>query len=110
MEKIKVEVLKRFPISDDGFSVRHATPGPDTINAELFAGLEAAGYVAAAGKAPVVPTTQPEPTDLGSLPENWRDMHHNALIKVAKMLDETVSTKADAVAAIELALEQNKQD
>jgi hypothetical protein len=75
----------------------------------LFAGLKADGFVLAAGEVIVEPAAPTETSSISELPEDWRDMHHNALIKIAKTIDDTVSTKADAIAAIELSLEQAKQ-
>lgn len=55
--------------------------------------------------AEVVVEKAPETGPPGSIPANWREMHHSSRIKLAKALDadlaETIKTAADADQVIE---------
>lgn len=90
----EVRVLRTVPVSDDGVTLRAIVGGTDDkVPSELFDGLKAEGYVTEIDAADVKP----------AIPADWRDLHHMKLITLAKAFDPSVSNKAEAVAALEVA-------
>lgn len=116
----EVEVLRSFPVSDDGITIRQMVAGGGgLVPADLVPGLVAEGYVrvvlvAASAHAPTpavvdAPTADEElpvhetPAATGdvSIPADWRNLHHKQVIKIAKAIDPTAGNLAAATAAIE---------
>lgn len=96
---IEVTVLRSVPVSEDGVTTREIVKGTtDTVPADLFPGLEAEGYVARA-KPDQKPADDPTVEEI-EIPADWQKLHHLQIIALAKKFDDTVSTKADAVAVI----------
>ncbi len=120
---VKVTVIKPFSYSVDGFTAIHVKEGETpSIPANMVAGLIADGKLGgetaekpADGQehqsAATVPATSETPaTGFGSasnahpmidIPSDWRVMHHLKQINLAKQIDPAITTKADAVTAIE---------
>lgn len=116
----EVEVLRSFPVSDDGITIRQMVAGDrGLVPADLVPGLVAEGYVcialvAARAPAPTpavvdAPTAAEElpahetPAATGgvSIPDGWRNLHHKQVVKIAKAIDPTATTLAAATATIE---------
>lgn len=100
-----------------------ATAGFPDKEAKRLVGMGVAKYKgtpAAVPPAPEQPVTaapvRRDETDddgdpLGTLSEDWRDWHWNTLKAIAKRFtDAPIENKADAIAAIELALEARDAD
>lgn len=97
----EVAVLRTVPVSDDGITLRTIVAGTDDrVASDLFPGLEAEGYVAALGATAPAKAAAPVTNEF-VLPEGWRDLHHFKLVALAKAAGFAVSTKAEAVAALE---------
>jgi len=94
----EVTVLRTVPVSDDGITTRTIVAGTtDVVASDIFPGLEAEAYVAALSLAPAAPNEDKGPI----IPEGWRDLHHFKLVALAKAAGFAVSTKAEAIAALE---------
>lgn len=103
VEMMSVVVLRTVRIAD-GANIygREIVAGtPDEIPADLFDGLEAAGYVAAPG---AVSNAAPE------IPDDWRSLHHMKLIALARQYDENVASKDAAVDVLEKAVASAAQN
>lgn len=88
----------------------------DEIPTELFESLKAAGYVAApagtasfgsvqtatggSGGSPA--QAQVATVNAPTIPDDWRDLHHMKLIALAKLFEDNVTNKAEALAVLEL--------
>lgn len=94
---VPVKVLRSVDVSDDGLRVRRIEAGTENeVISDSFPGLKAEGYVIEAG------AEMPVENIVGvALPEGWRDLHHLKLIAMAKNLDGSVSSKAEAIAVLE---------
>ncbi len=91
--------LKTFNLSRDGVSSERIAAGsPVEIPPALVSGLVGAGYIA-------IDDGEPAP----EIPADWRSLHHIKMIALAKQFDQSVSTKADAVALLET-LSEGDQD
>lgn len=117
--KTDIVAKRDFPYSHDGFTILQATKGDIiAVNSDLVQGLVDEGYAKVfdggslpAKPAPAMPqaiddpavgTGAPPPAgDPVVIPDGWRDLHHLKMIPLAKQIDPSVSTKADAIAAIE---------
>lgn len=104
------KVLRSFPFSRDGIKIETAEAGGDVDLPEaLVSGLEAAGFIGDPDAQPSQPAgagADPnggQPAGKPAIPADWRDLHHVKMIPLAKQFDENVSTKAQAIAALEAA-------
>jgi hypothetical protein len=103
MDMVEVNVLVSTRVSDDGISTRPITKGTtDKVRSELFAGLEAEGYVSA------FDALQTNEDDQIEIPDDWQKQHHLKIIAMGKKLDPAVTDKASAIAAIEAELSARK--
>ena len=99
-EFTQVVVLRDFPVYDDGIHPRDLVAGEtDKVPSDLLDGLVAEGFVRLPDSAP------PPPADAG-IPDNWRELHHKQIVKLAKSIGADVDTKEPAIAAIEAYLVQ----
>lgn len=113
-------VLKTFPVAVAGSHYGKIVYAGDLaeIPADLVLGLTAEGYVESlasggliletAAPLPLVGEVPGEQTiaqsaivETAKLPENWRDLHHLQIIKLAKDLGGDVKMKAEAIAFLE---------
>lgn len=112
----KCKILKDFPFSRDGFTTEKAVKGKDVdIPVNLVRGLEEDGFLSFDEREMKVIDGTPEEKESSSvgIPEGWRDLpwiQNQAgdltLRALARDVSgESIKNKADAVAAIELEIE-----
>lgn len=100
-------VVKPFPYSENGVKVEEIAVGQKRDFGPLTQGLLDAkligpvGTKLAGGSVPQSPNTPPSGDEAITLPENWREQHHNVLIPLAQKIDPSVAKKAEAIAVLE---------
>lgn len=100
MSTIPVHVLRSVRVAEPGniYGREIVAETGDVVPAELFDGLEAAGYIAAAG----APENKAPAADPISIPADWRDLHHMKMIALAKQFDVSVNSKGEAIAVLDV--------
>ena len=109
-EFTQVVVLRDFPVYDDGIHPRDLVAGEtDKVPSDLLDGLVGEGFVRLpdADQATMTFGDVRATESIGAdIPDNWRELHHKQIVKLAKSIGADVDTKEPAIAAIEAYLVQ----